>query len=104
MREVERGARVDKLWHASALGMLDRLDELLRDPANSTQDAIDQAFWHGPAAGKRRVAEFFLAHRADLALTPAYGRGTVLDAARIHGTQRSNVFGWREQLGVRPAN
>jgi len=26
---VARGARVDKLWHAGALGLLDRLDELL---------------------------------------------------------------------------
>ena len=26
---VTRGARVDKLWHAGALGMLDRLEELL---------------------------------------------------------------------------
>ena len=26
---VTRGARVDKVWHAGALGMLDRLDDLL---------------------------------------------------------------------------
>ena len=26
---VQRGAKVDKLWHAAALGMLDRLEELL---------------------------------------------------------------------------
>jgi ankyrin repeat protein len=101
---VERGARVDKLWHASALGMLDRLEELLRDPANSTQDAINQGFWHACAAGQRRAAEFLLEHGADLAFTPAYGRGTVLDAARNHGTQPSNVIGWLEQLGVRTAN
>src|SRR5205085_4362500 len=28
---VQRGARVDKLWHAAALGMLGRTEELLRD-------------------------------------------------------------------------
>src|SRR3954468_29767 len=32
---VARGALVDKLWHAGALGMLDRLEELL-DSAGST--------------------------------------------------------------------
>lgn len=30
---VVRGVRVDKVWHAAALGMLDRLDELLSESA-----------------------------------------------------------------------
>ena len=30
---VQRGARVDKLWHAAALGLLPRLEEIGRDPA-----------------------------------------------------------------------
>jgi ankyrin repeat protein len=97
---VERGAGVDKLWHASALGLLDRLEELLRDPANRTEAAIDQAFWHACAAGYRRAAALLHEHGASLAFTPAYGRGTVLDAASGHGTQRSNVMKWLEQLGV----
>src|SRR3954454_467303 len=51
---VARGARVDKLWHAGALGMLDRLEELL--DANPTTEEVSQAFWHACAGGQRRAA------------------------------------------------
>jgi len=62
---VARGARVDKLWHASALGMLDRLEELL-DTAKPTTQEVSQAFWHACAGGQRRAAERLLAAGADL--------------------------------------
>lgn len=97
---VERGASVDKLWHASALGLLDRVEDLLRDPVNSTEATLDQAFWHACAAGYRRAAALLHEHGASLAFTPVYGRGTVLDAASNHGTQRNNVIEWLGQLGV----
>ncbi|AMM31612.1 hypothetical protein SA2016_0926 [Sinomonas atrocyanea] len=97
---VERGARVEKLWHASALGLLDRIEDLLGDPANSTEAAIDQAFWHACAAGYRRAAALLYERGANLAFTPAYGHGTVLDAASSHGTQRGSLIGWLEQLGA----
>jgi hypothetical protein len=43
-RLVERGARVDRLWHAAALGMLARIEELLgADPA-PTREEINHAF------------------------------------------------------------
>jgi hypothetical protein len=53
---VQRGAKVDKLWHAAALGMLDRLEELLGGPAGTEPEAVSQAFWHACAAGQRRPA------------------------------------------------
>jgi ankyrin repeat protein len=99
---AERGARVDKLWHASALGRLDWIEELLCEPANSTQEAINQGFWHACAAGQRRAAELLHERGADLAFTPAYGNGTVLDIAATPGTQRSNVIEWLKNMGVRP--
>ena len=43
---VASGARVDALWHAAALGMLDRLEELLADDDKCTPEKISQAFWH----------------------------------------------------------
>ena len=54
---VARGARVDKLWHAGALGLLDRLEELLA--ANPTPEDVSQGLWHGlrrRAASRRRTA------------------------------------------------
>lgn len=100
---VEKGAVVEKLWHAAALGMTDRIEAVLEDASAEgrvTKDEIDQALWHACAAGQRRAAELLLAHGADLAYTPEYGRGSMLDAASGHGTQRANVIEWLEGLGV----
>ena len=59
-----RGARVDKLWHAAALGMLDRLEDLLAPGID--QEQISQGFWHACVAGQRRAAERLLSAGADL--------------------------------------
>jgi FOG: Ankyrin repeat len=98
---VERGATVDKVWLAAALGLSQRLEQLLAQPANAAQELIDQAFWHACAGGQRRAAELLLRRGADLAFTPDYGHGTVLDVAHNLGTQQSNLIEWLEQIGVR---
>jgi uncharacterized protein len=95
-----RGASVDSLWVAAALGLLDRLDELLADQSVATTENISQGFWHACAGGQRRAAERLLGAGADLGWVPDYAKGTALDAARGHGTQRTNVIEWLEQLGV----
>jgi len=98
---VARGARVDEPWVAAAMGLLDRLAELLGerpDPA-----VVPQAFWHACSGAQRRAAERLLARGADLAWVPDYASGTPLDAARGVGTQRDNVIGWLEAVGARPA-
>jgi hypothetical protein len=41
---VERGARVDRLWHAAALGMITRAQELIASTAPTGQELTD-AFW-----------------------------------------------------------
>ena len=101
---VEHGASVDKLWHAAALGLLDRLHELANADPAPAEDAINQAFWHACAGGQRRAAEFLVGLGADLGFTPEYGRGSVLDVASHHATQRSNLIEWLEGLGVRRSN
>ena len=98
---VERGARVDKLWHASALGMLSRLQELL--DAKPTTEEVSQAFWHACGAGQRRAAEHLLAAGADLNWVPDYAEGTPLDAASGLGTRQENVITWLKDLGAQPA-
>ena len=94
---VARGARVEKLWHAAALGLLDRLEELIT-PA---QDVLDQALWHACAGGQRRAAECLVALGADVTFTPEYGRGTLIDVASSHGTQRANLIEWLTGMGLR---
>ena len=98
---VLRGARIEKLWHAGALGMLDRLDDLLVPEIDPEQ--ISQGFWHACAAGQRRAAERLLSAGADLNWEPAYAHGTALDAATGLGTQRENVIEWLRSAGARSA-
>ena len=97
---LARGARVDQPWHASALGLVDRLAALLGDDPNP--EVVSQAFWHACAGAQRRAAEYLLARGADLNWVPDYASGTPLDAAREGGTRRENVISWLEgELGAR---
>lgn len=98
---VMRGARVDKVWHAGALGMLDRLDDLLVPETDPEQ--ISQGFWHACVAGQRRTAERLLSAGADLNWEPDYAQGTALDAATGFGTRQENVIGWLRSIGARSA-
>jgi hypothetical protein len=93
---------MDKLWHAAALGRLDRLQELL-DTAEPTAEEVSQAFWHACSAGRRRAAEKLLAVGADLNWVPEYAEGSPLDAASTRGTQRENLMGWLQEQGARSA-
>jgi ankyrin repeat protein len=97
---VARGARVDKLWHAGALGLLDRVEELL-DNAKPNPEGVSQGFWHACAGGQRRAAERLLAAGADLNWEPDYAHGTPLDAASGLGTRRENIIGWLKDKGAR---
>jgi ankyrin repeat protein len=99
---VARGARVDKAWHAAALGMLGRLEVILgSDPP---PEVVSQAFWHACAAGQRRAAEYLRSHGADLNWEPDYAHGTPLDAASGLGTRQENVVAWLRELGARSAD
>jgi len=96
---VARGARVDKAWHAAALGLLGRLEAILgTDP---TAADVSQAFWHACAGGQRRAAEYLLSRGADLNWEPDYARGTPLDAASGLGTRQENVISWLRERGAR---
>src|SRR5437879_5081479 len=99
---VLRGARVEKAWHAAALGMLGRLAEILgSDPP---ADEVSQAFWHACAGAQRRAAEYLLSRGADLAWEPDYAHGTPLGAASGTSTRRENVLSWLRDLGARSAD
>ena len=97
---VQRGARVDKLWHAAALGIMPRVEELLAaDPAPSADD-INEAFWQACHGGQRRTAERLLASGADLSATPGYSDQPAAQAAAEIGTQRENLVTWLRDQGA----
>jgi ankyrin repeat protein len=96
---VERGARVDRLWHAAALGMITRAEELIATTAPSDQELTD-AFWQACHGGQRRMAEYLLARGADLNGTPSWGDSTPLDAAESLGTGREALLTWLRDRGA----
>jgi ankyrin repeat protein len=98
-RLVERGARVDRLWHAAALGMLARLDELLAANPPPTTEDINNAFWQACHGGQRRAAERLLERGADVNWTPDYAEGTGLDVAGGLDTRRDLLVTWLGQRG-----
>jgi ankyrin repeat protein len=97
---VERGARVDRLWHAAALGMISRSGELIASATPTDQELTD-AFWQACHGGQRRMAEHLLARGADLNGTPSWGGGTPLDAAGSVGTGREALLTWLRERGAK---
>lgn len=96
---VERGARVDKLWHAAALGMLARIEELLA-AAPPTADELDGAFWQACHGGQLRAADRLLAAGADINASPEYAGGrTALDQVLAPDTRHDLLAGWLRDHG-----
>jgi ankyrin repeat protein len=97
---VERGARVDKLWHAAALGQLDRLEELLAAAPPSADD-LNEAFWQACHGGQRRAAERLLAEGADIHASPGYANNeTALAQALKPDTRRDLLATWLREQGA----
>jgi ankyrin repeat protein len=98
---VDRGARVDRLWHAAGLGLLARVEELL--PGTDVEE-INSAFWQACHGGHRRAAELLLAHGADLNWVPDYGKGSPIDVAAGLDTGREALLTWLREQGARSAS
>ncbi|MEH7239021.1 ankyrin repeat domain-containing protein [Bacillus sp. JJ1562] len=97
---VQQGARVEKLWHAAALGLMSRVEELMdTNPAPSVDD-ITEAFWQACSGGQRRVAECLLSKGADINGVPGYTNQTPLDAAGSLDTMRDSLFTWLKSKGA----
>jgi len=103
-----KASRKPRLWAAlrtcgicaaAALGLLDRLGELLGVGTNP--ELVSQELWHACAAGRRRAAERLLGAGADPNREPDYAHATALDVATGLGTQRENVVEWLQSIGSR---
>ncbi|MGH7626123.1 MAG: ankyrin repeat domain-containing protein [Gemmatimonadaceae bacterium] len=91
---VARGARVEKLWHAAALGMTARVVQLCSASPAPTSTELNNAFWQACHGGQRRTAEYLLERGADLNWIPAYAKQTPLGVAMSIDTGRENLVGW----------
>lgn len=99
---VSQGARVDKVWHAAALGMSGRLRELLVRSHPSAEE-LSEAFLAACGGGQRRTAELLLSVGADIDAAADYGRRSggrsPLQAAAALGTARELLVGWLRARG-----
>jgi len=97
---VARGAPIGTLWQAAALGDRARVDEFLAaDPPPASSD-IDAAFWQACHGGQRRMAEYLLAHGANISFIPEYSEQSALQAASGTDTQRQILADWLKQRGA----
>jgi ankyrin repeat protein len=97
---VDRGAKVEKLWHAAALGMTARLEAFFAPPSTPTAEEINDAFWQACHGGHRRSAEYLLARGADLNWIPGYAKDTPLEIAASLDTGREALVSWLRDHGA----
>jgi hypothetical protein len=96
---IARGAPVDSLWQAAALGILDRIEKMLAN--NPAPKHIDAAFWQACHGGQLRAAERLLAAGANLNSSPEYADGqTPLEAATKPDTRREALATWLRERGA----
>ena len=100
-RLVERGAKVEKLWHAAALGIMSVVEEHFTGPATPTPEAVNDAFWQACHGGQRQAAEYLLACGADLNWVPGWTEKTPLDIAESQDA--NDLVEWLRGQGAKSA-
>jgi hypothetical protein len=98
-RLVERGARVYRLWHAAALGMMSLLEEHSAAPAKPTPEDFHVAFWQACHGGQREAAEYLLQRGADLNWLPPWAKERPLDIAAHSSNQ--GLVDWLRGRGAK---
>jgi ankyrin repeat protein len=100
-RLVERGART-RLWHAAALGLLDRMEEAFARTPPPTPQEVTGAFWQACHGGQRQSADYLLGRGADRNWVAAWDGQTPLDIADRAG--HAELVAWLRSHGARPAS
>jgi hypothetical protein len=97
---VAQGARIGSLWEAAGLGDRARVDAFLAADPPPTSSDIDAAFWQACHGGQRRMAEYLLAHGANINVIPEYSKQTALQAAGAADTRRQILVDWLKERGA----
>ena len=100
---LDHGAKVEKLWHAAALGMTSMLEKLLQENSATSSEEVNHAFWQACRGGYRRTAEYLFARGADLNWIPDYAKETALEITCSAGldTGREALVNWLREKGAR---
>jgi hypothetical protein len=97
---VAHGAHVDSLWQAAALGLHERVLDLLATDPPPSQEELDGAFWQACHGGQLRLAELLLARGANIDAIPDYSDQTPLEIARSLDTRREQLVNWLRDRGA----
>ena len=98
-RLVEHGAQAT-LWHAAALGLMDRVVDHFSSETPPTTDEVTNAFWCACHGGQRQTAEYLLDRGAELNWV-GHARLTPLDAAER--SKADELADWLRGRGARSA-
>jgi len=100
-RLVERGARVETLWQAAALGLMPRVEAFFAAPPGPGREEINDAFWQACHGGQPRAAAYLLSRGADLHWIPDYAKEPPLAAAGGVATRSDILISWLRDQGAR---
>jgi len=96
-RLVERGART-LFWHEAALGLMpDIIQRVERDPPPQP-DELSGPFWNACHGEQLAIAQYLLAHGADLNWPAPWSGQTPLDIAEQAG--RNDIVAWLVEKGA----
>jgi hypothetical protein len=94
---VARGAIVESLWQAAALGLTAEVERFFAaEPAPSLDD-LDEAFWQACHGGQRRMAEYLLAKGAHINAHPGYSDEAPVVIAATGDTRRQLLVDWLKE-------
>ena len=93
---LNHGAKVEKLWHAAALGMTAMVAQFLKEGPPPASEEVNHAFWQACRGGYRRTVEYLFAQGADLNWIPDYAKETPLEISQRAGmdTGREALVNW----------
>jgi ankyrin repeat protein len=99
---LNRGAKVEKLWHAAALGMTLAVEKFFQEGPPPSSEELNNALWQACSGGYRRTVEYLFARGADLNWIPSYAKQTPLGVASSagHDTGREALVNWLRARGA----
>jgi len=100
---VARGARIETLWQAAALGKMARIEEIFAAEPGPTAEDIKHAFWQACHGGQPRAAAYLLERGADINWKPDYAKDLPLVVAKGTGTRWGITESWLRDQGAKEA-
>jgi hypothetical protein len=99
-RLVQRGAKT-ALWHAAALGLVERVEQQFSGETPPSTDEVNRAFWYACHGGQRGTAEYLIAQGANLNWIATWEERTPIDTAQREGAEE--LVEWLRSQGARSA-